>query len=121
MRLFSKLRLLPLIQIRLLSVLSLISELRTVTLSARSRWKIWTPTQPPQSTVQPSTMMLLARSLRKVLVLAGPTKLMLLPPSLPEMWPFSRPFTDTASPAAVRKVTPGAPIEGLLGPIRTVP
>ena len=79
--LFSNVRFVPLTQIRLLFLLSWISELRTTTLLAASRWKIWIASQPLQSTFQPSTTMLLAWSERKVRAVAGPTKEMLLPPA----------------------------------------
>ena len=92
-----------------------------MTLFAASRWKICSLSQPLQSTFQPSTTMLLAWSERKVRAVAGPTKEMLLPPEEPAMCPFSRSLTTTFSPVAVRKVTPGAAIEALLGPMVTLP
>ena len=42
-----------------LFMLSLMSEFETLMLLLSSRWKIWVPSQPPQSTVQPLIVMLL--------------------------------------------------------------
>src|SRR3954471_23475509 len=109
----------PLIQVRLLFLLLRISLLRTVALLVFSRWKIWLPSQPPQSTVQPSTTMLLPPSERKLRALTGPTRLRLLTP--PVTKPFSKSPTVTDSPAAVLNVTPAAPIAVRLAGIVTSP
>ena len=58
-RLFSKVRFEPLMKTSESLVLSLMSEFMTLMLLLSSRWKIWVLSQPPQSTVQPLTVMLL--------------------------------------------------------------
>ena len=116
---FSNVRFEPLTHIKLSFLLSLMSEFFTVTLLACSIWKICTPSQPPQSTRQESTTMLLALSERNERALTGPSKLRLLPPVLPLMLPFSKSPTTTLSPATARNVTAGEP--DLFGPIVTFP
>ena len=65
--------------------------------------------------------MLLALSERNERALTGPAKVMLLPPPVPEMYPFSKSPTTTLSPLTVRNVTPGEPIDALFGPTDTFP